>query len=61
MEDTNYTGIVTAVATEILQYLVEHPQARDTVEGVLKWWLPISPVPRTKAVVQEALCACPLG
>jgi hypothetical protein len=54
MEESS-TGNVQAVAAEILQYLVAHPQARDTVEGVLKWWLPIHPVQRTKAVVQEAL------
>jgi len=24
----------------ILQYLHDHPQAKDTVEGISQWWLP---------------------
>lgn len=29
-----------AAAREILNYLVEYPDAKDTMEGILKWWLP---------------------
>ena len=24
---------------QILAYLVEHPKAQDTVEGIVEWWL----------------------
>ena len=27
------------IADEILAYLVEHPDAQDTVEGITEWWL----------------------
>jgi len=27
------------IADEILAYLVEHPEAQDTVEGITEWWL----------------------
>ncbi len=26
------------LAVEILQYMVEHPDARDEAEGILAWW-----------------------
>jgi hypothetical protein len=25
---------------DILRYLIAHPEARDTLEGIEKWWLP---------------------
>jgi len=28
-----------SLATEILAYLVRHPAAQDTVEGIAEWWL----------------------
>lgn len=30
---------VNEIAGEILRYLERHPGAKDTVEGVLRWWL----------------------
>lgn len=27
------------VADEILAYLIKHPQAQDTLEGITEWWL----------------------
>ena len=27
------------IAYQILAYLVEHPDAQDTLEGIVEWWL----------------------
>ena len=27
------------MADKVLAYLVQHPQARDTMEGIVEWWL----------------------
>jgi predicted transcriptional regulator len=27
------------LAREILAYLVDHPEAKDTLEGIVEWWL----------------------
>lgn len=43
------------VTQQILSYLVEHPDAKDTVDGVIKWWLPEDSVDRGKKTVQEVL------
>jgi hypothetical protein len=43
------------VTREILGYLLEHPDAKDTVDGVIKWWLPEDLVDRGKKTVQEVL------
>ena len=40
---------------QILQYLTAHPDAKDTVGGILKWWLPGHPIEWKKQEVQEAL------
>ena len=28
---------------EILIYMVSHPEAKDTVDGIMDWWLPRGP------------------
>ena len=44
-----------ALMQEILQYLTAHPDAKDTVDGILKWWLPGHPIEWEKEEVQETL------
>ncbi len=39
----------------ILRYLVEHPDAKDTVEGIVKWWRLQDQVEWEKEEVQKAL------
>ena len=40
---------------QILAYLVEHPEARDTLEGIVEWWLLERQIKFQKAIVKEAL------
>ncbi len=40
---------------QILRYLVRHPAAKDTAEGVLKWWLTEQCVEDNREAVQETL------
>jgi hypothetical protein len=39
----------------ILQYLIDHPDAKDTSEGIQKWWLPEGHSDRSRDEVQSAL------
>lgn len=43
------------LAQQILRYLVRHPAAKDTAEGVLTWWVRDERVGCDKAAVQAAL------
>ncbi len=40
---------------KLLRYLIDHPDARDTLEGIAKWWLLEQEIREEKARVQEAL------
>ena len=44
-----------AIASDILAYLVEHPQAQDTLEGILMWWLMEQRIKQLTSEVKSAL------
>lgn len=43
------------LSDEILSYLRAHPQAFDTVEGIVEWWLPRQRYEEAVDRVQQAL------
>jgi hypothetical protein len=43
------------VALKILRYLDQNPNAADTVEGILEWWLPKQSIYEEEKVVKRAL------
>jgi len=40
---------------EILCYLIEQPNAKDTTKGILKWWMPRGRYDQRGKSVQETL------
>jgi hypothetical protein len=44
------------LADEVLDYLVRHPEAQDTVEGIAEWWLLERRVATVVAEVEAVLC-----
>ena len=43
------------MAEDILRYLRNHPQARDTLDGIHDWWLLRERYRQKRALVQQAL------
>jgi hypothetical protein len=43
------------LAGEVLGYLLQHPEAQDTAEGIAEWWLLDRQVGRVMAEVKAAL------
>ncbi|GAB61463.1 MAG: hypothetical protein DWB56_04920 [Candidatus Jettenia sp.] len=44
------------VIWDILHYLMRNPDAKDTIDGILKWWIPkVVVIEQEKSKVQEAL------
>jgi predicted transcriptional regulator len=43
------------IGKEILAYLVEHPKAQDTMEGIVNWWLLERAIKFQEAQVKKAL------
>ena len=57
MNYSNSFTTETDIARDVLAYLSEHPLARDTLEGVVEWWLLQQHVqrwtPRVEAVLAQ--------
>jgi hypothetical protein len=43
------------VSLKILRYLEQHPDAADTLEGIVEWWVPKQSIYEEERVVQQAL------
>ena len=43
------------LAVEILSYLMRHPEAQDTLEGIVRWWLLEQDARRAVMEVRETL------
>ena len=43
------------IVNEILAYLVDHPKAQDTFEGIVNWWLLERSIKFQEAQVKKAL------
>lgn len=39
----------------IVRYLIAHPEAKDTIEGVMRWWLPDGPAEQRREDVEDGL------
>ncbi len=45
----------TQIAQEILAYLADHPDAQDTLEGIVQWWLLERKIKYQRDLVEEAI------
>ncbi|MGH7600929.1 MAG: hypothetical protein ACREOI_31615 [bacterium] len=55
MKSTGPAIAKSAIALRILAYLEEHPDARDSLEGIVEWWLLEQEIKNHTIVVREAL------
>lgn len=43
------------IASDVLAYLVEHPKAQDTLEGIVQWWLMEQRIKQAISEVKSAI------
>lgn len=55
MKSSKPTPLRSPIFYEILGYLVEHPEAQDTMEGIVEWWLLEQRIKRQTTKVKTAL------
>jgi hypothetical protein len=55
LKGERYTTEERNTAQSILNYMIEHPRATDTVEGIAQWWISRSRRERSIGEIQQAL------
>ena len=55
MTGDNPTAERADLETEILSYLVKHPDAQDTVDGIVEWWFLEAGIRHAEQSVRQAL------
>lgn len=45
----------TEISNAVLSYLLEHPDAQDTLEGIVEWWLMAHMIESRTNVVKDAV------
>jgi hypothetical protein len=48
---------MTEAEEDIMSYLLDHPDAKDTLEGILRWWVMEQRVKREMMQVEKAVVA----
>ena len=55
MAPDDISDVSQAVVIRLLRYVKEHPQAKDTCKGIVKWWFGENDDTRNSEEVQQAL------
>lgn len=55
VSDEVYVPGKAQIAREILAYLTDHPDAQDTLDGIIEWWLLDRKIIYQRKIVQEVL------
>ena len=55
MKQSLFINDESSIGNEILAYLVDHPKAQDTLEGIVSWWLLERTIKFQQTQVKKAL------
>ncbi len=55
VKENSYFPDKSQISHDILAYLAEHPDARDSIEGIVQWWLLERKIRYHEAKVKEAV------
>lgn len=55
MDDNTLSSRRLGLVRDLLSYCIKYPDCKDTVDGIVKWWLHESQAAWTRTEVQQAL------